>query len=71
MNKCNVNKIYLNLPPPDRSIFLQSPPPSCEAFEEIVEDPPYKPHQSELDVDKVKKNTPSGVPQIIIEHIEE
>ena len=33
---------HLNLPPPDRSIFLQSPPPNEVVFEEIIEDPPYK-----------------------------
>lgn len=35
---------FLNLPPPDRSIMMQSPPPSDPNFEQ-VEDAPYKGQQ--------------------------
>lgn len=33
---------YLNLPPPDRSIMMQSPPPTEEPTEFEAEDAPYK-----------------------------
>ena len=33
---------FLNLPPPDRAIMLQSPPPAQDFVEEEEEDAPYK-----------------------------
>lgn len=41
-NKRLKQDVFLNLPPPDRSIMMQSPPPAEEPTEFEVEDAPNK-----------------------------
>lgn len=36
------SNILLNLPPPDRAVLMQSPPPSEAPSDDIVEDAPCK-----------------------------